>query len=210
MMKKIFVLFLLLGVVLCGDTFAQRRSYSRNRTNNTFRFTDDMVAKINKSCPATVRRAQNKSEKLEAYCSVRNVEFGESDLGPWKKIVSRFEKLFKQFRRIIYTAAVFMVLWIFVKAAYEGDMKWMHIAMLVMGVVILSFAEVLLAMATNRITIEDVLNNGVYVDCRDRQMKDAYFKCSTDGKGASLYDSRYFLQITGEANRESYSYRGLY
>ncbi len=216
-MKK-FALFLVLVLFICGvsgsSVFAKRRTSYRKSSDNAvhgFRFTDDMVKKIKNSCPIVLKNAPKKSENLEAFCSVKNLNFGEADLGPWKKFVQRAEKLFIQFRRLIYVGAVFMVLWIFVKAAYEGDMKWMHIAMLVMGVIILAFAEVLLDLATNRVSLEDVVDNGVYVDCRDKKTDDAYYKCTTGDDGAILFDSRYFLQVSGQTkSRKSKVYNGLY
>ena len=87
----------------------------------------------------------------------------------------------------------------------------MHIAMLIIGVIILAFAELLLDLATNRVTLEDVMSNGVYVDCRDKNTKDAYYRCSTEDDGAALYDSRYFLQVSGEIRKkDSKLYNGLY
>ena len=212
-MKK-FILFLMLALFIASPSMAQRRrtTYHRSSTNTqTFRFTDDMVKRIKPHCPNVLKNAPKKSENLEAYCSVRDLHFGEADLGPWKKFVQRAEKLFLQFRRLIYVAAVFMILWIFVKASYEGDMKWMHIAMLVIGVIILAFAEVLLALATNRVSLDDVISNGVYVDCRDKKTDDAYYKCSTNDDGAALYDSKYFLQVSGEVKSgKAKIYDGLY
>ncbi|MBR1544596.1 MAG: hypothetical protein IJ638_01470 [Alphaproteobacteria bacterium] len=213
-MKK-FILFLMLAVFISGPSMAQRRrtTYRRSKTNavETFRFTDDMVKRIKNHCPNVLKNAPKKSENLEAYCSVRDLHFGEADLGPWKKFVQRAEKIFLQFRRLIYVAAVFMILWILVKASYEGDMKWMHIAMLVIGVIILAFAEVLLDLATNRVSLEDVISNGVYVDCRDKKVEDAYYKCNTSDDGAALYDSRYFLQVSGEVKTgKAKVYDGLY
>ncbi|MCR5506853.1 MAG: hypothetical protein K6F04_03330 [bacterium] len=212
-MKK-FILFLMLALFIASPSMAQRRrtTYHRSSTNTqTFRFTDDMVKRIKTHCPNVLKNAPKKSENLEAYCSVRDLHFGEADLGPWKKFVQRAEKLFLQFRRLIYVAAVFMILWIFVKASYEGDMKWMHIAMLVIGVIILAFAEVLLALATNRVSLDDVISNGVYVDCRDKKTDDAYYKCSTNDDGAALYDSKYFLQVSGEVKSgKAKIYDGLY
>ncbi len=210
-MKK-FVLFLILTLFLNSPVFAARRTVSKKTSNaQTFRFTEDMVKRVQNNCPSVMKNASKKAENLEAFCSVRDLHFGEADLGPWKKFVQRAEKLFLQFRRLIYIAAVFMLLWIFVKASYEGEMKWMHIAMLIIGVIVLAFAELLLDLATNRVTLEDVMNNGVYVDCRDKNTKNAYYKCSTDDDGAALYDSRYFLQVSGEMKRKSAkSYDGLF
>ena len=213
-MKK-FILFLVLVLIVTGSSvsFSKRRTVRRHRDseNQTFRFTDDMVKKIKNSCPIVLKNASKKNENLEPFCSVRDLNFGEADLGPWKKFVQRAEKLFLQFRRLIYIAAVFMILWIFVKASYEGDMKWMHIAMLIIGVIILAFAELLLDLATNRVSLEDVIDNGVYVDCRDKKTNDAYYKCSTGDDGAVLFDSRYFLQVTGEArSKKAKMYKGLY
>ena len=208
-MKK-FILFFVLFVGLSLPSLAQRKHVVRRAAaTQTFRFTEDMVKRINKSCPVMLKNASKKSESLEAFCSVKDLHFGEADLGPWKKFVQRGEKIFKQFRRLIYIGAVFMLLWIFVKAAYEGDMKWMHIAMLIIGVIILAFAEVLLDLATNRVSLEDVVNNGVYVDCRDKKTEDAYYKCSTNDDGAALYDARYFLQVSGEMKSNN-KYNGLY
>ena len=209
-MKK-FILFLVLAVILSMPSMAQRRrAVRRNSSVQTFRFTEDMIRRIKNNCPTTLKNATRKSENLEAFCSVKNLHFGEADLGPWKKFIQRAEKLFLQFRRLIYIAAVFMILWIFVKASYEGDMKWMHIAMLVIGVIILAFAEVLLSLATNKVSLEDVIDNGVYVDCRDKKMNDAFYKCSTNDDSAALYDERYFLQVSGEIKKKSKVYNGLY
>ena len=213
-MKK-FVLFLVLVLIVTGSSvsFSKRRTIRRHRDTGTqtFRFTDDMVRKIKNSCPIILKNAKNKPENLEPFCSVRDLNFGEADLGPWKKFVQRAEKMFLQFRRLIYIAAVFMILWIFVKASYEGDMKWMHIAMLIIGVIILAFAELLLDLATNRVALEDVIDNGVYVDCRDKKTNDAYYRCSTGDDGAVLFDARYFLQVTGEArSKKAKRYKGLY
>ena len=206
-MKKFMLLFVLVFTLFSSSLFAQTRNY--NSRNNTFRFTEDMVNKINKDCPSVLKSANTKNEKLEAFCSVKDIKIGEADLGPWRKMVHAFEKLFQQFRKVIYVAAVFMLLWIFVKAAYEGDMKWMHLSMLIIGVVILAGAEVLIGLATNRITLEDVISDGVYVDCRNKRTNDAFFKCSVDDQGASLYDSRYFLQVSGEI-KENTVYKGLF
>lgn len=210
-MKK-FILFLILALFLGNPVFATKRAVSKKSHNvQTFRFTEDMVKRVKNNCPDVMKNAPKKSENLEAFCSVKDLHFGEADLGPWKKFVQRAEKLFLQFRRLIYIGAVFMLLWIFVKASYEGEMKWMHISMLIIGVIILAFAELLLDLATNRVTLEDVMNNGVYVDCRDKNTKDAYYKCSTDDDGAALYDSRYFLQVSGKMNnKKSKLYNGLY
>ena len=224
-MKRFIIALFLFGFVFAlssVDVMAQRRSnvrrISRSNRNRVqgFQFTDDMLNKVGRSCPNTMQRANRKSENLEPFCSVRNLEFGEADLGPWKKAVHAFEKLFLQFRRFIYVGAIFMVLWIFVKAAYEGDMKWMHIAMLIIGVVVLAFAEVLLAMATNKVTVEDVVDQGIYVDCRNAptsnnlsRRNDAYYKCNIDDNGAALYDSRYFLQVSGKISNTK-AYDGLF
>lgn len=212
-MKK-FILFLVLAVFLSAPSMAQKRRIRTTRRSSavqTFRFTDDMVRRIKNSCPTTLKNAQKKPENLEAFCSVKDLRFGEADLGPWKKFVQRAEKLFLQFRRLIYVAAVFMILWIFVKASYEGDMKWMHIAMLIIGVIILAFAQVLLDLATNRVSLEDVVENGVFVDCRDKKTEDAYYKCNVNDDGATLYDERYFLQVSGKIkNNRTKMYDGLY
>ena len=224
-MKKFLIALFVFGFMFSFSSYtnAQRRSgsrrmssYVRNRSSQRFQFTDDMLSKVNRSCPKTLQRAKKKSEELIPFCSIRDLEFGEADLGPWRKAVSAFERLFYQFRRLIYIGAVFMVLWIFVQAAYNGDMKWMHIAMLLIGVVLLSLTEVLLAMAENKITVEDVIDQGIYVDCRSAptsnnlsNRSDAYYKCNIDDNGAALYDSRYFLQISGKISNTS-AYKGLF
>ena len=201
-MKKFLILFLMFGFffTMQNDAHAQKRTRTKSKTS-TFRFTDDMVRKINNSCPKVLKNASKKNESLQAFCSVKNIQIGEADLGPWYSGVKAFEKLFMQFRRVIYMAAAFMLLWIFVKAAYQGEMKWMHLAMLVIGVILLAFAEVIIDIAANRITLEDVLEQGVYVDCRKKQTNDAFYKCNVGDNDAELYDVRYFLQLTGE--RES-------
>lgn len=213
-MKKFFILFFMFGFffVMQSDVQAQRRSSSRTKTS-TFRFTDDMVNKINSACPKVLKNASMRAERLEAFCSVKDIKIGEADLGPWYSGVKAFEKLFMQFRRVIYMAAAFMLLWIFVKAAYEGEMKWMHLSMLVIGVILLAFAEVIIDIAANRITLEDVLEQGVYVDCRKKQTKDAFYKCNVGENGAELYDVRYFLQLTGEEESTGIApnkYKGLF
>lgn len=208
-MKKV-ILFLLLCLVLSSGAFA-KTVRKRTSSGKEFRFTEDMVTRIQKQCPSVMSKAPKLPENLESFCSVKDVQFGESDLGPWANFVSRAEKLFLQFRRLIYIGAVFMILWIFVKASYEGDMKWMQVAMLIIGVVLISGAEVLIAFATNRVSLEDVVSNGVYVDCRDKNTKNAYFKCGVDDSAATLYDSRYFLQVSGKVNSKSTKiYKGLY
>ena len=210
-MRKIFLFAFISMILFSSIDVMAKRSYTKSKSSQSFRFTEDMVNRIKKSCPDVLKNADKKSENLEAFCSVKDLNFEGADLGPWQKIVARGERLFLQFRRLIYIGAVFMLLWIFVKASYEGEMKWMHIAMLVMGVIILAFAEVLLAFATNRVSLDDVINDGVYVDCRDKKTGDAYFVCSTSDSGAALYDSRYFLQVSGEMkSRSSKKYGGLY
>lgn len=213
-MKKFLILFLMFGFffTMQNDAHAQRRKSSRAKTS-TFRFTDDMVNKINNVCPKVLKNASKKNENLQAFCSVKDIKIGEADLGPWYSGVRAFEKLFMQFRRVIYIAAAFMLLWIFVKAAYEGEMKWMHLAMLIIGVILLAFAEVIIDIAANRITLEDVLEQGVYVDCRKKRTNDAFYKCNVGDDGAELYDARYFLQLTGEKESTGLApnkYKGLF
>ncbi len=212
-MKKIFVLFAVLFFSFSVEGMAQSRRY-RAGTNNTytdrFKFTTDMENRIKNYCPSVLKKASSKPEHLQSYCSVNDIVVGEADLGPWKKLVIACEKLFKQFRSLIYVAAVFFVLWLFVKAAYAGDMEWKHLGMLLIGIVILTFADVMLDIATNRVTIEDVVEDGIYVDCREKNSKEAFYRCSPDTSGAGLSDSRYFLQLSGEAPNSSPQLKGLF
>ncbi len=209
-MKKILILFFMFVFffTMQNNLQAKRKSYRKSRSS-AFRFTDDMVNKINSTCPKVLKSASKKSENLQAFCSVRDIQIGQADLGPWLKAVKAFEKLFKQFRKLLYVGAGFMLMWLFVKAAYQGEMKWMHLGMLIIGVVLLAFAEIIIALATNKITLEDVLQEGVYVDCRKKKTNDAFYKCELGEKGAELYDVRYFLQLSGEQENPN-KYKGLF
>ena len=57
-MKKLLILFLMFGFffTMQNDAHAQRRKSSRAKTS-TFRFTDDMVNKINNVCPKVLKNA---------------------------------------------------------------------------------------------------------------------------------------------------------
>ena len=208
-MKKFIITLFLFAFMFSFPNISQaQHRLSRTRRTNTesvFRFSEDMLSRVARNCPKILQRSVKRNERLEGYCSVRDIDFTEADLGPWQKAVSAFIRLFQQFRRFIYVGAVFMLLWIFVKAAYEGEMKWMHIAVLIIGVVILAFAEVLINLATGKISVDDVVEMGIYVDCRNaptsnnlNRRNDAYYKCNVGDNGYTLYDSRYFLQISGE------------
>ena len=219
-MKKIFLFFVLVFMfsAVFSDTYAQRnrgrttrknRTATRRNTGNTFRFTEDMENRIEKLCPKRLSRAPSRRSVLEAYCPISNVRSIEADLGPFEKFVKALEKLFKQIRPLLYTGAVFMIMWILVQAAYGGDMQWNKVIMLVAGVVILSIAEVLINIATKRVVLEDVIGEGVYVDCRNISERNVFYKCASDARGSALYDSRYFLKISGTP-RNAGRYKGLF
>ena len=111
MKKFVITLFLFTFMFLFPNlSQAQNRSSRSSRTNveNRFHFSEDMLNRVARNCPKILQRASKKNEKLETFCSVRDIEIGEADLGPWRKAVSAFIRLFRQFRRFIYVGAVFI------------------------------------------------------------------------------------------------------
>ncbi len=209
-MKKFIVLLVLLfSVNLSSGTMAVTR-YKTEKTGANFVLTDAMKTKIQKHCPKIMNNAQKRIKKTEVYCPVSEVVLGARDFGPWRKMLYVFEKLFYQIRNLLYLAAVFMIIWIYVKGAYEGEMHWMQISFLVIGVVIMAGAEVLFSLAKKEVTLDDVMAEGIYVDCRENSssMK-PYYKCNTESRGARLEDTRYFYMVVGEKRNTSYN-KGLY
>ena len=226
-MKKFFILFFVMLFCFANVSFSQTRgrvrgSSSRNHRTargNGFTFSQDAKDRISVGCPSVLKRAQQFSRDMKAkgssdiqseivyMCWVNMIELEQGDLGPWEKFVYALEKIFKQFRRLIYIAAVFMLLWILVKAMYEGDMKWMHIGIMIIGVTMLAFAEVFLDIATNRVTLDDIRNSEIYVDCREPDK--GLYKCSVDVEGAVDKESVYLFDVNHRAT-QTRTYKGLY
>lgn len=222
-MKKFFILFLIIMCSFTNVSFSQNRTRGVRRVasgrGNGFTFSQDAKDRIKVGCQSVMRKAQQFSREMKAkgksnieseivyMCSVNSIELEKSDLGPWEKFVYALEKVFKQFRRLIYIAAVFMLLWILVKAMYEGDMKWMHIGMMLIGVTMLAFAEVFLDIATNRVTIDDIRNSEIYVDCREPDK--GLYRCSVEVEGAVDKESIYLFDVN-HLSAQSKTYKGLY
>ena len=226
-MKKFFILFFVMLFCFANVSFSQTRGRGRSSVNrayrtsrgNGFTFSQDAKDRIKVGCQNVMKTAQQFSRDIKSkgssdikseiiyMCSVNSIELEKSDLGPWEKFVYALEKVFKQFRRLIYIAAVFMLLWILVKAMYEGDMKWMHIGMMVIGVTMLAFAEVFLDIATNRVTIDDIRNSEIYVDCREPDK--GLYKCSVDVEGAVDKESVYLYDVN-HLSTQSKTFKGLY
>ncbi|MBD5405255.1 hypothetical protein HDR59_01765 [bacterium] len=222
-MKKFFILFLIIMCSFANVSFSQNRARGGRRVasgrGNGFTFSQDAKDRIKVGCQSVMRKAQQFSREMKArgksdieseivyMCSVNSIELEKSDLGPWEKFVYALEKVFKQFRRLIYIAAVFMLLWILVKAMYEGDMKWMHIGMMLIGVTMLAFAEVFLDIATNRVTIDDIRNSEIYVDCREPDK--GLYRCSVEVEGAVDKESIYLFDVN-HLSAQSKTFKGLY
>ena len=220
MMKKILFLFIIFMIGLNNISFSQTRTARRvSARGNGFTFSQDALERISVGCPGVLKVAQQftrdmRSKKTSAIkseivymCSVNDIELDASPLGPWEKFVYAVEKVFKQFRRLLYVAAVFMLLWILVKAIYEDDMKWTHIGMMIIGITMLSFAEVFLDIATNRVTLEDIKNSEIYVDCREPDK--GLYRCTADTKGAVDKESVYLFEKK-KKNTQNQVIKGLY
>lgn len=219
MFKKFLILFFVIGFGFAFDAFSQTRTRTHYGRGNGFTFSQDAKERIRLGCPNVLKRANRFSKDMKTkgasnieseiiyMCSVNSIELEKGDLGPWKKFVHALEKVFKQFRNLIYLAAIFMLLWIIVKAMYEGDMKWMHIGMMVLGITMLSFAEVFLDIATNRVTIDDIRNSEIYVDCREPDR--GLYICSVDTDGAVDKESVYLYDVNHKATKTKV-FKGLY
>ncbi len=199
-MKK-FLQFILImfSILTAGNVMAQRR--------NNFQITTDMQRRIARSCPKKLQRASVSHENLQTFCLVSNIRETEADLGPWKAFIARAEKLFKQFRSLLYVAAVFTLMWLFTKAIYKNSIDWPKISMLIIGVLLLTLAEVFLDVATQRVRLEDVISEGVYVDCRDPT--EAYYKCDIGSSDAEQLDTQYFVNVSGP-NKKTKKHKGLF
>lgn len=222
-MKKFFILFFVIMCCFSDISFSQTRTRVRRAVptfhNNGFTFSQDVKDRIAIGCQSVMKRAQKFSRDMKTrgasdieseivyMCLVSSLELDKSTLGPWEKFVNAMVKVFKQFRRLIYVAAVFMLLWILVKAMYENDMKWMNIGMMIIGVTMLAFAEVFLAIATNKVTVEDIRNSELYVDCREPNK--ALYRCSVDVEGAKDKESVYLYDVNHLSSQSS-TFKGLY
>ena len=200
-MKKLLQFILIISAFFInGTSFAQRGG-------NSFQITPDMERRIKRSCPGRLSRANVNRENLQTFCPVSNIRETEADLGPWKAFVYRAEKLFKQFRSLLYIGAIFMLMWLFTKAVYKSTIDWPKVAMLIIGVLILTLAEVFLDVATQRVRLDDVIAEGVYVDCRDPT--EAYYKCELGKQDAEQLDAQYFLRVSGK-NQTTKKHKGLF
>lgn len=198
-MKKLLqIILFILPFFTAGNVLAQR--------NNNFQITPDMQRRITRSCPKKLQRANVNRENLQTFCLVSNIRETEADLGPWKAFVARAEKLFKQLRNLLYVGAVFMLMWLFTKAIYKNSIDWPKISMLIIGVLLLTLAEVFLDVATQRVKLDDVISEGVYVDCRDPT--EAYYKCDLGSTDAEQLDAQYFLKVSGQ--NSSKKHKGLF
>lgn len=220
-MKQIMSIFLIFMLGLTSITYSQTRVIRRQNStrNNGFTFSQDAEERIKIGCPKVLKIAQQFSRDMRSkgtsdihseltyMCLVNEIELEQSPLGPWEKFVNALEKVFKQFRRLLYVAAVFMMLWILVKAIYEDDMKWTHIGMMVIGITMLAFAEVFLDIATNRVTLDDIKNSELYVDCREPNK--ALYRCTVDSKGAMDKESVYLFEVN-QKNTQNQVLKGLY
>lgn len=224
-MKKIWFLFVLLFVFSSLEVFAQSRSSrssrssSRRSRGNSFSFSQDTQERIKAGCVNVMKKAGKFQSEMRSrgtssihsgivyMCSVNSIKIEQPSLGPWEKFVYALEKIFNQFKALLYVAAVFMLVWLFVKAAYEAEMNWMHFAMLIMGVVMLGFADVFLDIATNRVTLDDVKSGEMYVDCR--KPDDGLYPCNLDTEGVMDKESVYLFTVN-QTSGDSKLFKGLY
>jgi hypothetical protein len=193
--------------VAAAQTYSSGGTASGRSTRAWQGFGQDAKERIRTGCADVMRDARAaKDSKLEWMCRLSSVRHEEADLGPWKKFVTALVKIFNQLRRLIYVGAVFMLLWIFVKGMYEGEAKWMHLGMLVVGCTMVAFAETFVDLAINRISLDDVKNGDIYVDCRSPD--EGLYVCAADVEGAEDHDMRYIYQV--KSGGETTSGRGLY
>ncbi|MDR2098536.1 MAG: hypothetical protein LBO78_00735 [Rickettsiales bacterium] len=203
-MKKIFAYLMVSFVLFSNLAGAQvRRTGGGTRSRgNGYKLSDDAKERIRIGCQEKMKTAKAKKDtKLVPMCLVSLIQVSEADLGPWKKFVDGLVRVFQQFRRLIYVAAVFTILWILAKAAYEGEMHWEHIGILVVGVVLVALAETFIKLATNEVTLDDIKSGDKYVDCR--KPEEPLYKCSVEMDGASDHDERYLFRYAGEESSVS-------
>ncbi|MDR3126534.1 MAG: hypothetical protein LBT92_02790 [Rickettsiales bacterium] len=210
-MKKILLLVFVSLLAICANAQTRRARSSRNaNTNSSKVLSDDARQLISRRCAEKTMEAERRPEgKLRSMCSVENISGGES-MGPWKLLVARAIQMFKQFRKLIYVAAVFLLLWIVVKAAYKGDGQWMELAWLITGIVALAGAEFFVRIASGQVAIEEVKTNNMYVDCR--RPNEVLFQCSPEDSGAVELDERFLYLFSKSAKSKSggSSMPGLY
>jgi hypothetical protein len=204
-MRKFFICFMAAFTMFGSLASAQVRTRGRG---NGFVLSSDEKERIRAGCQDMMKAARtNTQSRIERYCAIDSIQLQEADLGPWKKFVDAMIKVFAQFRRLAYVAAVFMVLWILAKAMYEGEMHWEHIGMLVIGVAMLAMAEVFLDVATNKVSIDDIRSGEIYVDCREPDK--GLYKCSREVEGSLGHESKYMFPVNPESSGAA-SRRGLF
>jgi hypothetical protein len=210
-MKKFFAFLVLFAMALGSGASAQTYSRQQARTQGVKMwqgFGQDAKERIRLGCADKMKNARaQRNTELEWLCKLSSIRQEEADLGPWKKLVYALVKIFNQLRRLIYVGAVFMLLWIFVKGMYEGEAKWMQLGMLIIGVTMVSFAEVFVDIATNKTNLDDIKNGDIFVDCRAPD--EGLYICAPDIEGSEDHDMRYVFQVSKGADTNS-AYRGLY
>ena len=206
-MRKFF--FIILAVFAAFDASAQttRRRASSAPPANNFKLSADAQARIERSCERIMARAARaENTDLAVFCPVRQINTSAGELGMWSKFVDGLVKLFVQARRLIYVAAVFMLLWIMVEGIYRSEGRWAHLGMMVIGLVILAGAEMFVGMATGRVKLEDIQNGEMFVDCR--KPNEALYRCKGDDVGAANVDERFIFRFQ-KANEAKQAKRGL-
>ena len=210
-MKKFLAYLVLFVVVFGSDTSAQTRAPVRTQSQSDRvwqGFGPDARERIRRGCVDVMRVARTREEaNLEWFCRLSELRNVEADLGPWKKLVEALVRIFEQLRRLIYVGAVFMLLWIFVKGMYEGEAKWMHLGMLIIGVTMVAFAEVFIGIATNRINFDDIKNGDIYVDCRTPD--EGLYICAPGSPDSQDHDERFIFQVS-QGSGTRVRQRGLY
>ncbi|MDR1009506.1 MAG: hypothetical protein LBL52_04635 [Rickettsiales bacterium] len=209
-MKKFLILLMFLFAA--GPAFAQsaRGRAVRTRTaadESQFRISADAQAIIAESCQRILSNAPRaRGGELAVFCQVRQIKTSAGELGPWSKFVNGLVKLFQQFRRLIYVAAVFMLLWILVEGVYRAEAQWMKLGMMIVGLVILAGAEMFIRMATGQVKLEDIQNGEMFVDCR--HPNEALYHCDGDTVGATNIDERYIFRFQKALHSEKSTTRG--
>jgi hypothetical protein len=101
-----------------------------------------------------------------------------------------------------------MLLWIVVNAAYRGDGKWMELAWLIIGIIVLASAELFVRIASGQVAIDDVKTNNMYVDCR--RPNEVLYQCEPEDAGAVELDERFLYLFSKSKKPSSKSAPGLY
>ena len=188
---------------LSFDAAAQQRQSPQRRTQQTtraaanphaYRISPDAQEMINKACPRVIADARAITDfELRVFCPISEIDTGMADLGPWKKFVNGLVRLFQQFRKLIYLAGVFLLLWIVIEGAYRGEGQWMKLAMMIIGLILLAMAEVFVNLATGKVEIESIKSGDLFVDCR--RPNEALFQCRGESKGAQSVDERFIFRF---------------